>query len=138
MTIPIILSIRPKYSELIISQKKTIEIRKKIGRNFNENEWVYIYSSSPKKSIVGKFQIEKIQSFSMNSLSQDLLDSSCLSRDEMYEYVGDKIAFAIFIKNIEVVNNISLERLRTSLPSFYPPQSFCYASEAFLRFIEDV
>lgn len=135
MTTPILLSIKPVYVDLIISQKKTIEIRKKIGKEFKINSWVYIYSSAPVKAIVARFQISKIIAFSDNDITEELLESSCLSFQDLTSYTNKNLAYAIFIKNLVVFDSLKLSEIRKDYPQFYPPQSFLYISNSLWDFI---
>ena len=56
----VILSIKPKYCEKIINGKKKVEFRRKIFKNENKIDLVFMYSTSPVKKIVGFFKIESI------------------------------------------------------------------------------
>lgn len=53
----IIMSIKPKYVNLIFSGSKKFELRKKIPESIDE---IFIYSSYPVQRVVGKFKIKKI------------------------------------------------------------------------------
>lgn len=50
----VLISIKPKYVNEILSGEKKFEFRKKIFKQEVEN--IYIYSTSPKKKIVAKFK----------------------------------------------------------------------------------
>lgn len=120
------MSIKPLYSHQIITQKKTIEIRKKIGTKFSKNEDVYIYSSFPDQKIIGKFQIESLIHFDKNEITEDLLSQSCLTKEEMLNYIQDKKAFSIKIKNVILLHPLSLNEIKSELVNFRPPQSYRY------------
>ncbi|MBW7639066.1 hypothetical protein [Citrobacter portucalensis] len=137
MVKPILMSIKPRFSHQIITQKKDIEIRKKIGKEFLAGNNVFIYSTSPEKKIIGSFQIDSIFEFDMYEVTAELLLRSCLSRNEMLNYIKNDKAYAIKIKNIQVILPISLEILRNKLLNFRPPQSYMYINTHLLNIISN-
>jgi len=54
----VLISIKPKYVEKIISKEKTYEFRRNIFKK--EVEKVVIYSTSPEKKIIGYFKSNSI------------------------------------------------------------------------------
>lgn len=131
------MSIKPRFSHEIITQKKDIEIRRKIGKDFLTENIVFIYSSSPEKKIIGSFQISSIFEFDLHEVTDELLLRSCLSRNEMLDYIKNDKAYAIKIKNIQLVNPISLETLKNKLLNFRPPQSYMYIDTHLLNIISN-
>lgn len=131
------MSIKPRFSHEIITQKKDIEIRRKIGKDFLTENIVFIYSSSPEKKIIGSFQISSIFEFDLHEVTDELLLRSCLSRNEMLDYIKNDKAHAIKIKNIQLVNPISLETLKNKLLNFRPPQSYMYIDTHLLNIISN-
>lgn len=120
----VILSIRPKYAQLIFSGVKKYEFRKSIFSNKYIYE-VYVYATSPIKKIVGVFNIGNIVKASPNELWNQFGHLSGMNEAEFFDYFHDtQIGFAIEIKNIEtfVAPIDPLEQI----PGFNPPQSFCY------------
>jgi type I restriction enzyme S subunit len=53
----VLLSIKPKYVELIKAGFKKYEFRRKISKKFDGSK-VYIYSTSPIKKIIGVFDVK--------------------------------------------------------------------------------
>jgi predicted transcriptional regulator len=130
------MSIKPRYSHKIITQNKTIEIRKKIGKYFNQNEYVFIYSSHPDKKIIGFFQIDSIISFDNNHIDDDILVKSCLTKDELLGYINNKTGYGIKIKNVKNIQPITLHELKYNFKDFTPPQSFRYIDSSMLDFLK--
>jgi predicted transcriptional regulator len=119
----VILSIRPKYVEPILSGAKRYEFRKFIFNKY-VNE-AYIYATSPVKKIVAVFKIGNIIRDSPKELWSRLGPLSGLNEDEFFDYFkGIEVGFAIEIENIEVFSP-PLDP-KEIMPGFYPPQSFCY------------
>lgn len=101
MSKAVLISIRPKWCELIASGKKTIEVRKtcpKLETPFK----VYIYQSLPKRGdwnerdgrVIGEFvcdKIDKIRVFENGAVQFWMLNNlhnSCLEYDELADYIG--------------------------------------------------
>ncbi|UWX93463.1 hypothetical protein N2K86_00430 [Enterobacter mori] len=136
MSKPILMSIKPRYSHEIIAQNKTIEIRKKIGKYFMPNSYIFIYSSSPEKKIIGFFQIDSIIRIDKDSFDDNLLMKSCLTKKEMIEYIENQKAFGIKIKNVNVIQPITLDEMKILFKDFTPPQSFRYIDPNMLVFLK--
>lgn len=77
----IILSIKPKFTNLILDGSKTIEMRTKIGKKFINGARIIIYSSSPTKAIVAIAKIKKIQRLNKNKVDINLFQKICISQD---------------------------------------------------------
>lgn len=95
----VILSIKPKYVERILSGKKKYEFRKVI---FKESvDEVIIYSSSPVKRFVASFKIEFIIKDEPKSLWLKCNGDSGLNKEEFFNYFKDRDpGFAIKITNL--------------------------------------
>ncbi|HEJ9487539.1 MULTISPECIES: hypothetical protein [Proteus] len=126
----IIISIKPKYVKKIYEGNKVIELRKSVGLNFIQNNKMYIYSSSPKKSITGHAYIEKIEKATKSEIKRSYLDKIAISADELENYlVDDKKGILIWLKEIiEYEKPIPLAKLKET--GFTAPQSYCYVSDA--------
>lgn len=118
----VLISIQPKYCELIAIGKKTIEVRKtrpKIETPFkcyiymsqgdlkdlgSYNEWIY----KNRMKVIGEFVCDRIEIFEKSELgikSKDFfaLAESCVKVKEMREYIGEnKIAYGWHISDIKI------------------------------------
>ena len=114
-------SIKPKYCKLIASGKKTIDVQKikpKIPTPFK----VYIYETKTPLRwnkahnniiggeggyVIGEYVCDEIVSFGFTPYNhgeymvsgdcenkRDILKESCLSLDDMYEYIGEEFGYA--------------------------------------------
>jgi len=131
----IILSIKPKFTDLILSGQKTIEMRTKIGKKFTNDENVVIYSSSPKKAIVAIAKIKKIENLDKYEVEDYHLNKVCISRDFFNEYMKNRsTCYLIELKDLKKLKNpLMLNDLRDK--GFIAPQSFCYASSEILDLV---
>lgn len=130
----ILISIKPKWCELIVNGEKTIEVRKtkpKLETPFK----CYIYQTFDGRTntvdilennlgkVIGEFTCDKITSFSFdtyyNTLTQrhggynvsleefseqELYSKSCLSFADIYKYIGEHYGYAWHISNLRVYN----------------------------------
>ncbi len=120
----LLFSIKPKFSELILSGKKTIELRKQVPKK--KTRYAIIYESSPSKGITGFFVIKSIQVKPIREISQ-LLSKAHVSSQFFGEYYeGYNKGVVIEIENaFRFEKKKSLYELR-DLMDFVPPQDFCY------------
>lgn len=169
--------IKPQYCELIASGKKTIEVRKtrpKLGVPFK----VYIYctkggfyglqsKSNPalktnaSGKVIGEYVCDEIVSFGFTphnhgeymlignaDSERDVLKDSCLSFNEMYEYIGEGCGYAWHISNLKIYDKPkelsefhkhdntydnafgwAFEDRPKKVKIKRPPQSWCYVGE---------
>jgi predicted transcriptional regulator len=125
----VLLSIKPKFAEYIISGRKKYEFRKNsftkkgIGR-------VYIYSTTPIKKIVGNFRINKIIEDKPSTLWYQLKDDAGISEEEFFAYFKNReVGFAFQIVDAEKFETPVDPKI--IFPNFIPPQSFCYLKFSF-------
>jgi type I restriction enzyme S subunit len=127
----VLLSIKPKFAESIISGMKKYEFRKNaftkkdIGR-------VYIYSTTPIKKIVGIFRINKIIEDKPSALWYRLKDDAGISEEEFFAYFKNReVGFAFQIVDVEKFENPVDPKI--IFPNFVPPQSFRYLEFSFMH-----
>jgi len=120
----LLFSIKPEFSELILSGKKTVELRKQVPKK--RSRYAIIYESSPSKGITGVFSIKNIHVKPVREISR-LLSKACVSRQFFWEYYeGYGNGVVIEIENaFRFEKKVSLYELR-ELMDFIPPQDFCY------------
>lgn len=95
----VLMSIKPKFVEKIFSETKTFELRKKIFKSSINT--IVIYSSSPKKKVVGEIIIDKIISSTPRLLWKSYKNNLGISEKEYFKYYkNSKVAYAIKIKKI--------------------------------------
>lgn len=128
----IILSIKPKWAELIYSGKKTIEWRKSFPKRENI-ECVYLYETAPVKKVTGFFiwdGFEKLvfsepkEKKDIHPDAQKIIDAGCVPLEDLKKYKGDRLnLFGLRIKYPTKFEE------PWNLDKFYlkrPPQSWCY------------
>lgn len=122
----VLLSIKPKYADLILDGKKRVELRRSWPGN--DIGVMILYSSAPVQKLVGVAYIDKLERRDVDglwALSEEF--GGGVTRDELDDYfAGKKTAFGILIARTERANRpISPKDV---FPDFVPPQSFQYLS----------
>lgn len=119
----VLLSIKPKYADLIFDGTKKFEFRKAIFKNSKINT-VVVYASSPMQKVIGEFEIDTIINDKLDALWKQTKKHAGIDEAFFYEYFADKReGFAIKIKKAK--------RYKTPLClkndfKLAPPQSFLY------------
>lgn len=131
----ILLSIRPRYAELIFSGQKTVELRRVLP-NVNVGDLVVVYISSPIKQVGGTFEISSVISEPLDDLWQKVELCAGISYFEFQEYFsGVDHGFGLAIKNPKKIHTpISLSELQLQWNGFFPPQSFRYLTSSELNY----
>lgn len=120
----VLLSIKPKYADLIIDGKKKFEFRK---TRFNKDKIdnVLIYSTSPVKKIIGRVTIGNILEGHPKNIWKKCHKHSGLTKEEFFTYFADKeIAYALSIEDVEHFAKPIDPYIE--FDGFVPPQSYCY------------
>lgn len=118
-----IISIQPKYANMILDGSKTFELRRAIFKQ--DVEKIFIYASSPICKVVGEFSIDKLIEFNLGLLWLQVRESAGVSKEEFYRYFdGKKKGHAIKVKGVkEYQKPLSLIADFNVATS---PQNFCY------------
>ena len=121
----VLMSIKPKFVEKIISKEKTYELRRSIFKRNIIN--VVIYSSSPEKKIVGYFKSNEIIKDKPENIWANLSDKLGVNKKDFFDYFENKDeGFALKIDELEIFKNpIETDKLE----DFRAPQSFKYLNE---------
>jgi type I restriction enzyme, S subunit len=130
----VLLSIKPKFVEKIISGEKRYEFRRAIFKNIESNT-IFIYSSSPVKKIIGEMVVDSILSGKPKKLWEQCKKFSGIGRKDFFDYFeGKKEAYALSIRKMHLFNiPIEPQKLKNR---FIPPQSFYYIKDELMSFLE--
>lgn len=130
----IVLSIHPKWAELIYSGKKTLELRKSFPKNFDpELDKVYLYETAPVKKVTGYFCLEKrheeeeLEIHILDDFFDEISEKSCVPRKQIDEYLKG--------------GDLEIWRIRTAVKFDKPfvlrekraPQSWMYANVGYME-----
>lgn len=116
----ILISIKPEWVEKILNGEKTIEIRKTMPKCELPCK-VYIYETKGKGKfvncgkkreniggkVVAEFTLKYIIRFDIAGLEwwnmkEPILESACLTKKQLEDYIGNKIGYAWRIKDLKI------------------------------------
>jgi len=122
----VILSIKPKYAQAIVSGIKKVEFRKKIFKRPVDK--VYIYSSSPSKKLIGFFTFIEVVENSPEELWKGFQHVGGIDKEDFFEYFKDsEKGFAIVIDSVEKFKK-GIDPI-DFFENFCAPQSYIYIDE---------
>lgn len=124
------MSIRPQYANKIFAGTKTVELRRVKPKTLDGGDLIFVYVSSPVKSLVGAFRVASVVEKPLTPLWRAVRNHAGVTRAEFLSYYeGVDTGIAIFIKDIWLLPEpIHLAQLQKEVKDFYPPQSFRYTS----------
>lgn len=125
---PLLLSLKPRYADLVFQRLKKAELRKRIIPSL-KNRDVFIYVSSPVRQLRGGFRVGHVWHGTPEEVWDKVSQFARVDKNDFDAYyAGQEIAYALQIKNVwEYANPASLETLRGRFPDFVVPQSWRYA-----------
>lgn len=132
----ILLSVKPKFANLIVEGSKLVELRRSIPAQSVGT--IAIYSSSPVQSIVALADVREIVEASPTKLWEiSKGNGGGLTRTELKAYFeGKKTGFALMLEDVRVyVEPLSPAKI---FESFTPPQSFRYLTQNELKKLEQL
>ncbi|MDB4491722.1 ASCH domain-containing protein [bacterium] len=123
----LLLSIRPRFVDLIFAGTKTVELRR-VKPRVQPGHLVVVYASGATKGIVGAFEVAGLTSATPSSIWQKYNGGSGLTKEEFDSYyAGTSIGYAIRIgKFWKLAETVPLQTLRKRRAGFRPPQSYHY------------
>lgn len=120
----VLLSIKPKYADLILAGTKRVELR----RSWPSNDIgvMVLYSSAPIQRLVGVAFIDRIEECDFESLwTLANANGGGVTYDELKAYTkGKKTSFGVMISRVKIAE-IEVDPKDIFL-NFTPPQSFLY------------
>lgn len=120
----VLLSIKPRYAELILAGSKTVELR----RSWPSNDVgvMVLYASAPVQKLVGIAYVKRVEELNIDELwTLAQARGGGVTKEELVEYFeGKRSAYGIIIEGVRTaVRQVEPKRL---FPDFVPPQSFLY------------
>lgn len=133
----VFLPIKPRYAEKLLTGEKRFEFRRRPFSSLVTH--IVIYASSPVQRIIGIVEIEEIHSDTPAVTWSKTYKAAGIAESDFFEYFsGTDTAYAIEIKQKNVLrlkNAVSPKAVRED---FRIPQSFSYISEQFLSAIKEL
>jgi predicted transcriptional regulator len=135
----LLLSIQPKYAEKIFGGSKEVELRRTRPK-VQEGDSVVVYASSPKKALIGVFEVRKVIQKPLQDLWEEVEEIAGISHNEFCSYYkGLSVGCGIFLDRTQYFPQpIKLERLKEEWNDFKPPQSFRYLKPSEINLLENM
>lgn len=138
----VLLSIKPRFCELIARGKKTIEIRKTKPKTDKPIK-CYIYCTKDKTrfvasgKVIGEFVCNNISvypyfdngysiSYGYVTITNEMIQKMCLDLSELEDYGNCKRLYGWHISDLIIYDN---PKELSDLGTKRPPQSWCYLAE---------
>jgi predicted transcriptional regulator len=120
------LPVKPKWADVIMSGKKTLELRKREPKH-ELPMMAIVYASSPRCEIVGAVEWYGTVCQGVVAFSDHDLGRACVSREQLRKYYSKKTwAYGLCLRNsVTFTKPIPLETMRTAW-LISPPQQWRY------------
>ncbi len=126
----LLLSVRPRFAEAILSGQKTVEVRRRrVGAP--DGALVVLYASSPVMAVVGTARLERIEALGLEDAWETYGHTMGVTRNEFDDYLsGSDVACLLFLVDPSPLGSpLPLNDLRGNR-NFHPPQSYRYVAES--------
>jgi len=124
--ITVCFSIKPVYSEKIMTGEKKYELRKRLPNG--NMDFIVIYTTTPICKIVGYAKVKEVHVKTVNDMWEIVSSSAGIcKKDYMAYFHGKDNAYAIELENIRRFKKpFNIKEINKN---FSAPQSFCYVKE---------
>lgn len=131
MTSPVLLSLRPRYADLVFQGLKRAELRRRFSQ-CAQNREVFIYVTSPVRVLRGGFRVDHVWKGAPDEIWDEVSAFAGIERPDFDAYYsGSTVAYALSIADVwEFEHPIGLLTLRSQLEKFTVPQSWRYVKQA--------
>ena len=125
----LLISIRPRFADLILTGAKTVELRR-VRPAVESGDRVLLYASSPVRELIGSCIVASVDVGPAADIWPTHGPRTGVTQLEFDRYFdGAARAVAISLRDARrVLRPRTLSELRERLPGFVPPQSFGYLS----------
>jgi predicted transcriptional regulator len=127
----LLLSIQSSYADKIFNGEKTVELRR-VRLRLQKGDHVFVYVPSPKKKLIGGFEVERIVEAVPEDLWEDVKHHAGITQKEFEEYYSKQsLGFGIFFYKTWCFRApLYLDDLKQVWPEFRPPQGYWYLTPA--------
>lgn len=125
----LMLSLKPRYAEMIFGGKKTAELRR-VRPSVSRGDLLILYVSSPTKALAGVAEVASVVSGKPDEIWPLVSRRAGIGRDEFDRYfAGAGLAHAILLSRVwKMGMPMKLDRIRRMRTRFRPPQSYLYVT----------
>ncbi len=121
----LLISLRPKFAELVLKGRKTIEFRRKFSTRYRGATAVF-YVTHPVRQFLFSATIAAVEHAHTKTLWSNYRTEGAVAKDAFEDYFsGTEQGFAIRLENVtELPTALELNDAKRLCPQFRPPQSF--------------
>ena len=120
-----ILSLKPQYVDLILSGKKTVELRNRVVR-MEPGTVIWIYATRPLGGIVALAELDSVVHDTPAEIWFRYEKEMCIDRAHFDSYIDNRESVsALILSSVrELKQSMTLDWIRRSTGSFQPPQFY--------------
>ena len=120
-----ILSLKPRFVDLILSGEKTVELRNRIVR-MEPGTVIWIYATRPVGGIVALAELDSIVHDTPAEIWVRYEREMCIDKDYFDSYINNRESVsALILSSVrELKQSVTLDWIRRSIGSFQPPQFY--------------
>jgi predicted transcriptional regulator/ribosomal protein S18 acetylase RimI-like enzyme len=121
----LILSLLPRYADLMIQGMKTVEFRRRFSQR-HAGATVLFYVSKPVQAFLLSARISHVDQDSTDSLWSTHKNGGGISKETFSNYfAGAGCGFALALDGVRPLSApLTLQRVKMAWPEFHPPQAF--------------
>ena len=126
-----IISLKPRYANLILSGKKSVELRNRIVR-LEPGTKIWIYATRPVGRIVAFAKVKAVDYGEPTLIWKQFKKKICIEKTEFNSYTEDrKQVSAVTLTRVRELTDarteaLSLDGIRGLTGTFHPPQFYAY------------
>jgi predicted transcriptional regulator len=99
-TDPIVLSIHPGYAKMVVTHKKTVEIRRRFSKKL-VGSCVFLYATKPLQAVVGEARISAVEEGKPRDIWGTFKDQMGCSKSDFAEYCrGNRRVYAVQLEQL--------------------------------------
>ena len=120
-----IISLRPRYVDLILSGEKTVELRNRIVR-MDPGTVIWIYATRPVGGIVALAELESVVHDTPAEIWVRYGREICIDRAHFDSYINNRESVsALVLSSVrKLKHSVTLDWIRRSTGNFQPPQFY--------------
>ena len=120
-----IISLKPRYAELVLSGAKTVELRNRVVR-LKPGTLIWIYATRPVARIVGIAEVESVVHANPAEIWRRFGEAICVDRRGFDSYTRNRalVSALVFISVRQLGEFMTLDWIRRSVRAFQPPQFY--------------
>lgn len=136
---PLLLSLKPRYANLVFDGLKKVELRRRSPKNL-EGRDVFVYVTNPDRILRGGFRVGKVWIGTPEEIWEIVSESAGLEKSDFDDYyAGRDLAYALEIVDVwEYDNAPTLDTLKRMWGNFVVPQSWRYVKPDEYRAFQDM